>query len=143
MHIKSIVLAAVASLALSGAALAAEVEVQMLNKGETGAMVFQPEVVKIAPGDTVVFKATDAGHNAETIKGLLPDGAEAFAGKMGKDVSVTFDKEGVYGVKCKPHVSMGMVAVVVVGEPVNLDAAKGVKVPGKGGKKMSALLGDL
>nr|WP_073015238.1 pseudoazurin [Roseibium suaedae] len=123
--------------------MAAEIEVQMLNKGAAGAMVFEPEVVKVAPGDTVIFKATDAGHNAETIKDMLPEGAEAFAGKMGKDISVTFDKEGVYGVKCKPHVSMGMVAVVVVGEPVNLEAVKAVKVPGKGGKKLAGLLGGL
>ncbi|SHN08633.1 pseudoazurin [Roseibium suaedae] len=143
MHIKSIALAAVATLALSSAVMAAEIEVQMLNKGAAGAMVFEPEVVKVAPGDTVIFKATDAGHNAETIKDMLPEGAEAFAGKMGKDISVTFDKEGVYGVKCKPHVSMGMVAVVVVGEPVNLEAVKAVKVPGKGGKKLAGLLGGL
>lgn len=143
MQIKSIALAAVATLALSSAVMAAEIEVQMLNKGATGAMVFEPEVVKVAPGDTVIFKATDAGHNAETIKDMLPEGAEAFAGKMGKDISVTFDKEGVYGVKCKPHVSMGMVAVVVVGEPVNLEAVKAVKVPGKGGKKLAGLLGGL
>ena len=38
-------------------------------------MVFEPALVKVAPGDTVKFVATDKGHNAETIKGMLPDGA--------------------------------------------------------------------
>lgn len=143
MTLKALILATVALATLSGVAQAAEHEVKMLNRGETGAMVFDPELIKIAPGDTVTFKATDAGHNAETIPGMLPDGAEAFVGKMGKDVTVTFAQEGVYGVKCKPHLGMGMVAAVIVGTPVNLDAAKAVKNPGKAGKKFEALLGGL
>lgn len=135
---------ALAATSLMGtAALAADHEVRMLNKGEKGVMVFEPDLVKVAPGDTVTFKATDPGHNAETIKGMLPDGAEPFAGKMGEDVTVTFTQPGVYGVKCKPHLGMGMVAAVVVGEPVNLEAAKAVKNPGKAGKKFAEILGGL
>jgi plastocyanin len=38
-------------------------------------MVFEPALVKIEPGDTVKFVAANKGHNAETIKGLLPEGA--------------------------------------------------------------------
>lgn len=124
-------------------ALAADHEVMMLNKGAAGAMVFEPELIQVAPGDTVTFKATDAGHNAETIKGMIPDGAEPFEGKMGKDVTVTFTAPGVYGVKCKPHLGMGMVAAVVVGEPVNLDAVKTVKTPGKAGKKLAEIFAGL
>ncbi len=135
---------ALAAVSLMGtAALAADHEVRMLNKGEKGVMVFEPDLVKVAPGDTVTFKATDPGHNAETVKGMLPDGAEPFEGKPGKDITVTFSQPGVYGVKCKPHVTMGMVAVVVVGDPVNLDAAKAVKNPGKAGKKFAEILGGL
>jgi plastocyanin len=87
--------AALLALALASAAHAAEVEVKMLNKGgDGGSMVFEPALVKLAPGDTVKFVATDKGHNAETIKGMLPDGATAFTGKNGEDISVTFDKDG-------------------------------------------------
>src|SRR5436305_804653 len=113
--------AALLALAMASAAHAAEVEVKMLNKGSDGAMVFEPALVKLAPGDTVKFVATDKGHNAETIKGMLPDGATAFTGKNGEDVSVTFDKDGIYGIKCLPHYGMGMVAMIVVGTPANLD----------------------
>ena len=135
---------ALAAVSLMGTvALAADHKVRMLNKGEKGVMVFEPDLVKVAPGDTVTFKATDAGHNAETIKGMLPDGAEPFVGKMGADVTVTFTQPGVYGVKCKPHLGMGMVAAVVVGDPVNLEAAKAVKNPGKAGKKFAEILGGL
>lgn len=64
-----------AAVAFAGTAEAAEFEIKMLNKGEKGAMVFEPSFVKAAPGDTIRFVPTDKGHNAETIKGMLPDGA--------------------------------------------------------------------
>ena len=44
---------------------------------------------------------------------------------------MTVAKEGAYGVKCAPHYGMGMVALIVVGKPVNLDAAEAVKQVGK------------
>src|SRR5262245_3470861 len=122
---------AVSVVALAGAAHAEEHQVQMLNKGDKGAMVFQPAFVKAAPGDTIHFVATDKGHSVESIKGMLPDGAAEFRGKINEEVTVTVDKEGVYGVKCAPHYGMGMVALIVVGQPVNLDAAKAVKQTGK------------
>lgn len=144
MKTRSFVLALIAAVTLAGpAAMAADHEVRMLNKGEKGAMVFEPALIRIAPGDTVTFKATDAGHNAETIKGMIPDGAEPFEGKMGQDITVTFTQPGVYGVKCKPHFAMGMVAAVIVGDPVNLDAVKAVKTSGMASKKFTELLGGL
>ena len=105
------------AMAMAGSATAAEVEVKMLNKGAEGLMVFEPALVKVAPGDSVKFVSTDKGHNAETIKGMLPDGGTTFVGKMGEDIAVKFDQAGIYGVKCAPHYGMGMVAMVVVGDP--------------------------
>lgn len=125
-------LAAATMLVLFAAApaAAADFEVKMLNKGEAGTMVFEPAFLKVAPGDTVTFVPTDKGHNAETIKGMLPDGAEPFKGAMGKEVAVTFTAPGAYGIKCAPHLAMGMVALIVVGDvPANLEAAKAVKQP--------------
>lgn len=131
MHATKLVLAAAAVLAFVGTpALAANFEVNMLNKGADGAMVFEPALTKVAVGDTVTFLPTDKGHNAETIKGMLPDGAEPFKGAMGKEVVVTFTIPGAYGIKCAPHLGMGMVALVVVGDaPANLEAVKTVKLP--------------
>jgi pseudoazurin len=117
--------------ALAGEASAAEFEIQMLNKGEKGTMVFQPALVKAAPGDTIHFVAKDKGHGVETIKGMIPDGATEFKGKINEEVTVTLDKEGVYGVKCPPHYGMGMVALIVVGQPINLEQAQAVKQSGK------------
>ena len=125
-------------------AFAANFDVQMLNKGETGAMVFEPALVKVMPGDTVTFLATDKGHNAETIKDMLPEGAEPFKGKMGQDIVVTFEVPGAYGIKCAPHLGMGMIALVIVGdEPANLDAAKAVKHPKKAQERFEAAYAEL
>src|SRR5690606_40519783 len=38
---------------MTAPAFAAEYEVHMLNKGEAGAMVFEPAFLHVAPGDTV------------------------------------------------------------------------------------------
>jgi pseudoazurin len=135
--------AVIALMSFPGAASAAEVEVKMLDKGTEGVMVFEPALVKIEPGDTVKFVAASKGHNAETIKGMLPADATPFAGKINQDTSVSFDKPGVYGVKCLPHYGMGMVALIVVGTPVNRDEAMAVTHPGKAKQVFTTLFGKL
>lgn len=141
---KALTLTALAAImALATPAYAANFEVHMLNKGADGAMVFEPALTQIAVGDTVTFIPTDKGHNAETIKDILPEGAEAFKGAIGKEVAVTFTVPGVYGIKCTPHFAMGMVAAVVVGDPVNLDAAEAAKLPGKAKDRMTAALAGI
>jgi pseudoazurin len=135
--------AALAAMMVAGAAQAADHQVQMLNKGDKGAMVFQPDFIQAAPGDTVTFVPTDKGHDAESIKGMIPDGAEPFKGKISQELKVTLDKEGVYGVKCTPHYGMGMVALIVVGKPVNLEQAKAVKQTGKAKPAFAELLAQV
>lgn len=129
----------------SPALMAAEVEVKMLNRGDDGLMVFKPSLVKIQPGDTVHFKATDKGHNAASLKGMLPEGVVSFDSQMNKDLSLTFDKEGFYGYYCRPHFAMGMVGAVVVGKPVNMDAAKAAtaKMPAKAKARFEKIFADL
>jgi len=130
-----------AALAVSATAAGAEtIEIKMLNRGEAGAMVFEPAFVKAETGDVIRFVPTDKGHNAESIDGMLPDGVEAFKSKMNKEFELTVTEEGVYGIKCTPHYAMGMVAVVQVGDPVNLDAAAAVKQRGKSKDRMAELL---
>jgi pseudoazurin len=46
---------------------------------------------------------------------MFPDGAEAFKGEIGEDLTVTLTEEGVYLVMCKSHYAVGMVALLVVG----------------------------
>lgn len=142
---RSKMMATVAAAILTGAILgalpatAAQHEVKMLNKGAEGMMVFEPSLLKIAPGDSIRFVATDKGHNVLSIDGMRPDGAAPFQGKMNEEVTVTFDKPGVYGFECKPHYGMGMVGLVVVGDPVNLADAKAVAHKGKAKKRFEQL----
>src|SRR4029078_2028602 len=117
---KMLSLAALVVLMNASWAVAAEGEVKMLNKGAGGCMVSEPALIKIEPGDTVKFVASDKSHNAESIKNMLPAGSAPFAGQMSGDASVTFDKPGASGVKCMPHYAMGMVGLIVVGKPDNL-----------------------
>lgn len=135
--------AALTGLLAAGTAQAADHQVQMLNKGEKGAMVFQPDFVIAAPGDTVTFVPTDKSHDAASINGMIPEGAEPFKSKLNEQVTITLEREGVYGVKCTPHYGMGMVGLIVVGEPVNLDQAKGVKQTGKAKKVFTELFTQL
>ena len=133
-----------ATLALmAGSAGAETFEVRMLNRGETGVMVFEPAHVKAAPGDVIHFVATDAGHNVESIDGMLPDGAAAFKSPLGEDFSLTVAAEGLYGVKCTPHYTLGMVALIEVGAPANLDEVRAVKHKGKARKVFAGLLAGI
>ncbi len=126
-------------LLMAGVASAETIEVQMLNKGDAGAMVFEPAFVAANPGDTITFLSIDKGHNAETIKGMIPDGAEKFKSKLGDDFSVTLTEEGLYGIKCTPHYALGMVALIQVGDAINLDDAAEVKQKGKAKKRFPGL----
>lgn len=98
------------------AALAETYEVQMLNRNDTGPMVYEPDYLVVQPGDTVRFLATDPGHNAATIAGMIPEGGEKFVGKIDQEIEVTLTAEGLWGIKCSPHYTMGMVMLIQVGD---------------------------
>ena len=123
-------------------AVAREVQVKMLNKGASGAMIYEPAFVTIQPGDSVRFLSVDKGHNAETIAGMLPAGATPFKGKINEEIVVRFTKPGLYGYKCLPHLGMGMVGLVQVGAASNKPQvlAEASKLPGLGKKTMATLL---
>ena len=93
-----------------------EHEVEMRNQGSDGLMVFEPSVLRVQVGDTVTFKATDAGHNSASIAGMIPSGAESWDGGMSQDIKITFTEEGTYVYQCTPHLMMAMVGVITVGD---------------------------
>lgn len=105
--------------AVSLASFAAKHEVKMLNQGEDGVMVFQPGYLRAEDGGTVTFVPTDPAHNS--VSDAIPDGARAWNGGLNESVTVTLEKEGIYLYKCTPHLPLGMVGVIQVGEPVNMD----------------------
>ena len=105
-------------------AIGAEHFIQMKNSGADGPMVFEPSVLHVEIGDTVHFEPTDVAHNSQSIADLIPEGSEGWKGGMNKKVSFTVDKEGVYVYKCRPHTVMGMVGVIVAGNPTNIAEVK-------------------
>ena len=131
---------------LSTPALAVDTTVEMLNKRDDGAkMVYSEDITRIDVGDTITWVPTSKGHNVEFIAG--PDGWKApKKSKLNKEVAITFDTPGVYLYQCSPHKSMGMIAIVIVGEQdpkVVKDRLKDAKAKGKSKKKLKALLADL
>lgn len=141
MRIGILIAAAAMAVALASPAAAKDYQVKMLNKGNGRTMVFTPELLKIAPGDTVTFVATDKGHNAEIISTMLPAGAAPFKGKMNQNLTVKFTKPGVYGYKCLPHYGMGMVGAIVVGNGgTNAAQAKAASHPGKAKQVFASIL---
>jgi len=127
---------------LSTAAAQAEVhEVLMLNRGADGAMVYQPDHLHIAPGDSVRFVPSQAGHNAASIPGLLPEGAEAFKSKLNQPFERRFEQPGLYGIQCVPHLGMGMVMLIQVGARVPAALPEGL--PARARARLSAQLQKL
>tara|TARA_B100000902_G_scaffold307035_1_gene295868 strand:- start:392 stop:820 length:429 start_codon:yes stop_codon:yes gene_type:complete len=128
---------------LSVPAFAADTTIEMLNKRDDGAkMVYSEDIARIDVGDTITWLPKSKGHNVEFIAG--PDGWEApKKSKNGKEVAITFDTPGVYLYQCTPHATMGMIALVVVGDDTsNLDAIANMKLRGKSKKKMKSILAD-
>ena len=101
-----------------------EHEVKMLNSGEGGQMIFEPAVIKVSLGDTIHFKATDMSHNSASVEGMVPEGAESWAGQLNQDISITLNTEGVYVYQCDPHAMMAMIGVIQVGEALNMEDIK-------------------
>ena len=121
-------------------AMSEEFQVKALNRGPGGLFVFDPELVRIGPGDTVAFIAADKGHEVHTVTGMIPAGASSFDARMSENATVTFTEPGVYVIVCKPHAALGMVAVIVVGDPVNIDKLDPSALPGKAKVKLQGLL---
>jgi pseudoazurin len=140
---RSLITSAAVVITLAGAAAAETFEVQMLNKGAAGTMVFEPASLRVAAGDTVKFIAADKGHNAQTIDGMMPEGAEGFAGKINEEIEITLTEPGVYGVMCKPHFAMGMVMVIAVGDDAAPDSFLEGRLPKKAKERFEEALTGL
>jgi len=98
--------------------------------GPDGSLVFDPEEVTVAVGETVTWEFESAGHNvsafpeqADAIS--IPDGAEPFGSEgvaddqyatvgQGETYEYTFDTAGEYTYACIPHIGTDMVGTVVV-----------------------------
>ncbi|RMQ50898.1 Pseudoazurin [Pseudomonas cichorii] len=137
------ILAALTLLALvcCPTAMAQTHEVKMLNRGIAGSMIYEPDFLHIAPGDTVKFIATHSSHNAASIPGLLPAGVPGFKGRINEQVELTLNTPGFYGIQCIPHLAMGMVMLIQVGDPVEHSPAIPTSLPARASERLNAIIG--
>ena len=141
-----ILASAAVALFAAQAAAAAEVVVEMLNRDKAANVsnVYKPGLVKINKGDTAKWVATNPGHNVAFVQGGVPAGVALFTSGFTKEISYKFDKPGIYLYKCTPHLGLGMVGLVVVGnDKSNLAAVKAAYVPPLAKKRLEPLFAEL
>ena len=125
-------------------AFSKDITIDMLNKRDDGQkMVYSLDVIKVNIGDTVTWLPKTKGHNVQFIK--APDGIKKLSkSKLNKKYTYKFEKSGMYLYQCTPHATMGMIAIVVVGDDTStLDAIKKIKLRGKSKKKFKKILKDI
>ena len=124
------------------ASFAETIEVEMLNENAAGdRMVFSQELIRAEIGDVIRFVPTDRSHNAQSVKGALPEGQEGFKGRMNKEIEYVVTQAGLTAVVCQPHQTMGMVALIVVGNDLsNAQEVMDARLRGKGKDKIEALI---
>ncbi len=105
---------------------------------------FNPGVIFINPGDTVVWTAKEVGHNVELLTGAVPEGIEKFRSGFDKEIRYTFQQDGIYAYKCLPHFGLGMIGFIVVGNDFsNLNSIKAYRYPGLAKARAEGLLSQL
>jgi plastocyanin len=115
-----IVMTALTALLIPAVAGAAEYQVRMKFNEETGAVYYEPRVLKIKSGDTVTWVQEDTvnEHNVVTYPDGIPNGAKLFESPMmhkkGENWSREFTNSGTYRYHCHPHEAIGMQAMVIV-----------------------------
>lgn len=102
-------------------------EVRMVTSSE-GETYFEPSVLVIEPGDTVRWTVATGRHSSTAYPEGLPEGAEPWdtgvLGEGASPVEVTFPEDaptGSYPYHCQVHEDAGMLGLIVVGEPSELD----------------------
>ena len=79
---------------------------------------FSIEVAKIDVGDSVEWLPKNKGHNVEFLAG--PDMADLPPkSDMNEFHSVRFERKRVYLYGCTPHLNMGMLGLIVVGNDLH------------------------
>lgn len=112
-------------------------EIQMLNQDPDNPrlrMVFSPRILVAQPGDMVKYVAVDRAHNTQSTQGMLPAGVEGWNGRVNEEVELTLESPGFYGYQCTPHLTLGMVGLIIVegdGMDANLEEARAVRHRGR------------
>ena len=103
---------------------------------------FSIEVANISIGDTVEWLPKNKGHNVEFLAG--PDMARLPPkSNMNEFHSVPFERPGVYLYGCTPHLNMGMLGLIVVGNDLhNIDEIGNTNLPKVAKSVLMSLIRD-
>ena len=103
---------------------------------------FSIEVANIGVGDTVEWLPKNKGHNVEFLAG--PDMADLPPkSNMNEFHSVLFERPGVYLYGCTPHLNMGMLGLVVVGNDLhNINEIENIDLPNVAKSVLMSLIRD-
>lgn len=116
LHLKML---ALCILLFGQSAFAKEWQIQMLNYGsaEQGGMIFEPAFIHAQVGDTVTFIPSHSGHNVQSY--VVPEGSQQWKSALDKEYTFTLDAQGIHLYYCPPHLMMGMVGMIQVGDAKN------------------------
>ena len=94
---------------ISKAALAETIQIEFTENDS-----YSLEIAYIDAGDTIEWLPKNEGHNVEFIVGPKMDELPNNS-KMNEFHSVLFKTPGVYLYGCTPHLNMGMLGLIIVG----------------------------
>lgn len=83
---------------------------------------FEPDLVRLAAGDQIVFLNTRGDHTVHSVPQFSPSELEPIKISYKREASVSFPSDGVYVFRCRRHGQYGMVMPVVAGKGGDLDA---------------------
>ena len=121
-----------------------EVEMWTNFNGEKKNQRYEPLIVSIDEGDTVIWKSVEKSHNVEFMAGGIPEGVGEFKSAISQDAEYTFTVPGIYAYICSPHKTGKMLGFVIVGnDKSNLDDIKALKYRGMSKKFAKQLIEDI
>ena len=121
-----------------------EVEMWTNFNGEKKNQRYEPLIVSIDEGDTVIWKSVEKSHNVEFMTGGIPEGVAEFKSEISQDAEFTFTIPGIYAYWCTPHKNMGMIGFVVVdGDKSNIEQIKKIRFNAKSKKIAPELINSL
>ena len=128
MHYKKLILLSLAAMLVT-VMISKSTNAETIQIAFTQFDTFSIEVAKIDVGDTVEWLPETKGHNVEFLAG--PDMADLPPkSDMNAFHSVLFERKGVYLYGCTPHLDMGMLGLIVVGNDFhNIDGVKNTDLP--------------
>ena len=98
---------------ISKVALAETIQIEFTENDS-----YSLEIAYIDAGDTIEWLPKNEGHNVEFIVGPKMDELPNNS-KMNESHSVLFKTPGVYLYGCTPHLNMGMLGLIIVGNDFN------------------------